>query len=405
MLKYFKYGLAGVFNNLAYTIIVILVGIFYSPQDAILMFAVDASYGLCESFLNSVIKGRFYYKEKNSKGLSLILLCLIVGFLFFLFRKDFGYTMFVLTLIVTLYTVYTVDMAIYENKPILNLSVIYGVGLTLNVFIVLYFNILAEFKLWERLYFCYALSGIIFDAIPNLIFLKYNPISIFKLKIFSIKWYVEELKNIYGSLVRLNQPVLSSLCRLFIVSGLSALECQEALVALLISTEKIARVFFDARYYVLKSRTFALVDSDGKHMDVKNTIELNKTLLIFYIIDMSSLVLLCMSRGIYYLIPIVVFRESFAYFMPCTNFHYFIEFMQYKKRGLVVALCRSACYVVQVLCVMSGNLFFIFAYPVIDSILYYCLIRISYDVYCKRNNINKVNYSIKEVLYGKELIH
>lgn len=50
MLKYFKYGLAGVFNNLAYTIIVILVGIFYSPQDAILMFAVDASYGLCESF-------------------------------------------------------------------------------------------------------------------------------------------------------------------------------------------------------------------------------------------------------------------------------------------------------------------------------------------------------------------
>lgn len=248
------------------------------------MFAVDASYGLCESFLNSVIKGRFYYKEKNSKGLSLVLLGLIICFAFFLFRKDFGYTMFVLTLIVTLYTVYTVDMAIYENKPILNLSVIYGVGLTLNVFIVLYFNILAEFKLWERLYFCYALSGIIFDAIPNLIFLKYNPMSIFKLKIFSIKWYVEELKNIYGSLIRLNQPVLSSLCRLFIVSSLSALEGQEALVALLISTEKIARVFFDARYYVLKSRTYALVDSDGKHMDVGNTIELNKTLLIFYVI-------------------------------------------------------------------------------------------------------------------------
>lgn len=151
------------------------------------MFAVDASYGLCESFLNSIIKGRFYYKEKNSKGLSLVLLGLIISLSFFLFRKDFGYTMFVLTLIISLYTVYTVDMAIYENKPILNLSLIYGVGLTLNVFIVLYFNILADFKLWERLYFCYAFSGIIFDAIPNLVFLKYNPKSIFKIKIFSIK--------------------------------------------------------------------------------------------------------------------------------------------------------------------------------------------------------------------------
>ena len=120
------------------------------------MFAVDASYGLCESFLNSIIKGRFYYKEKNSKGLSLVLLGLIISLSFFLFRKDFGYTMFILTLIISLYTVYTVDMAIYENKPILNLSLIYGVGLTLNVFIVLYFNILADFKLWERLYFCYA---------------------------------------------------------------------------------------------------------------------------------------------------------------------------------------------------------------------------------------------------------
>lgn len=405
MLKYFKYGLAGVFNNLAYTIIVILVGIFYSPQDAILMFAVDASYGLCESFLNSIIKGRFYYKEKNSKGLSLVLLGLIISLSFFLFRKDFGYTMFILTLIISLYTVYTVDMAIYENKPILNLSVIYGVGLTLNVFIVLYFNILADFKLWERLYFCYAFSGIIFDAIPNLVFLKYNPISIFKIKIFSIKWYKEELKNIYGSLIRINQPVLSSLCRMLIVGGLSALKGQEQLVALLISTEKVARVFFDARYYVLKSRTFALVDSDGKHMDVKNTFELNKALLIFYIIDMASLVFLCMSRGIYFLIPIVVFRESFAYLMPCTNFHYFIEFIQYKKQGLIVAICRTICYTVQVLCVMSVNLVFIFAYPVIDAILYYILIRSSYNIYCKRSKINKVNYTLKEVLYGKELIH
>lgn len=97
-----------------------------------------------------------------------------------------------------------------------------------------------------------------------MVFLKYNPISIFKIKIFSIKWYKEELKNIYGSLVRINQPVLSSLCRMLIVGGLSALKGQEQLVALLISTEKVARVFFDARYYVLKSRTFALVDSDGK---------------------------------------------------------------------------------------------------------------------------------------------
>lgn len=88
------------------------------------------------------------------------------------------------------------------------------------------------------------------------------------------------------------------------------------MVALLISTEKVARVFFDARYYVLKSRTFALVDSDGKHMDVKNTFELNKALVIFYIVDMSSLVFLC-----------------------------------------------------------------------------------------KRSKINKVNYTLKEVLYGKELIH
>lgn len=404
MLKYFKYGLAGVFNNLAYTIIVILVGIFYSPQDAILMFSVDASYGLCESFLNSIIKGRFYYKEKNSKGLSLVLLGLIISLSFFLFRKDFGYTMFILTLIISLYTVYTVDMAIYENKPILNLSLIYGVGLTLNVFIVLYFNILADFKLWERLYFCYAFSGIIFDAIPNLVFLKYNPISIFKLKVFSIKWYKEELKNIYGSLIRINQPVLSSLCRMLIVGGLSALKGQEQLVALLISTEKVARVFFDARYYLLKSRTFALVDSDGKHMDVKNTFELNKALLIFYIIDMASLIFLCMSRGIYFLIPIVVFRESFAYLMPCTNFHYFIEFIQYKKQGLIVAICRTTCYTVQVLCVMSGNLVFIFAYPVIDAILYYILIRSSYNIYCKISKINKVNYTIKEVLYGKELI-
>ena len=334
------------------------------------MFAVDASYGLCESFLNSIIKGRFYYKEKNSKGLSLVLLGLIISLSFFLFRKDFGYTMFILTLIISLYTVYTVDMAIYENKPILNLSLIYGVGLTLNVFIVLYFNILADFKLWERLYFCYAFSGIIFDAIPNLVFLKYNPIAIFKIKIFSIKWYKEELKNIYGSLIRINQPVLSSLCRMLIVGSLSVLKGQEQLVALLISTEKVARVFFDARHYVLKSRTFALVDSDGKHMDVKNTFELNKALFIFYIIDMFSLVFLCMSRGIYFLIPIVVFRESFAYLMPCTNFHYFIEFIQYKKQGLIVAICRTICYTVQVLCVMSGNLVFIFAYPIIDTILY-----------------------------------
>lgn len=405
MLKYFKYGLAGVFNNLAYTIIVILVGIFYTPQDAILMFAVDASYGLCESCLNSIIKGRFYYKEKNSKGLSFVLLCLLISFAFFLFRKDFGYTMFVLTLIATLYTVYTVDMAIYENKPILNLSVIYGVGLTLNVSIVLYFNILSDFKLWERLYFCYAFSGIIFDAIPNLVVLKYNPMSIFKLKIFSIKWYKEELKNIYGSLIRINQPILSSICRMFIVGGLSTLQGQEALAALLISTEKVARVFFDARYYVLKSRTFALVDSDGRHMDVKNTFELNKALLLFYIIDMLSLVFICMSRGIYYLIPIVMFRESFAYLMPCTNFHYFIEFIQYKKQGLVVAFCRTTCYIVQVLCVMSGSLVLIFAYPVIDAILYYCLIRIGYTVYCKKNNITKVSYSFRDVIFGKELIH
>ena len=71
------------------------------------MFAVDASYGLCESFLNSIIKGRFYYKEKNSKGLSLVLLGLIISLSFFLFRKDFGYTMFIFnTNNITLYCVY-----------------------------------------------------------------------------------------------------------------------------------------------------------------------------------------------------------------------------------------------------------------------------------------------------------
>ena len=404
MLKYFKYGLAGIFNNLAYTIIIILVGIFYSPQEAILMFKVDAVYGLCENFLSTVSKGRFYYKEKNSKGLSLLMLILLLSLGYFIFKYDFGYTMFVITLISSIYTVYTVDLAVYENKPILNLSVIYGVGLTLNVFVVLYFNIFSEFELWERLYFCYAFSGIIFDAIPNLIFLKYNPINIFKLKVFSFKWYKEEIINIYGSLVRLNQPILSSLCRLFIVNGLSNIRNHEGLVSLLISVDKITRVFQSVRLYILKGRTFALVDSDGKHMDVDDTFSMNKALLVFLIFQGIAISFLCWTRSIVYVIPVMIIRETFAFIMPCTNFHYFTEYLQYKKQGLVVAVVRVFCYLIQVLNVYIGNITLIYMLPIIDSLLYYTLVRVSYNIYCSRNNIIKQSYSIHEILYGKELI-
>ena len=404
MLKYFKYGLAGIFNNLAYTIIVFLVGMFYSPQEATLMFKVDAVYGLCESFLSTLVKGRFYYKEKNSKGLSLLMLTLLLSLLYFTIKCNFGYIMFVITLISSFYTVYTIDLAIYENKPILNLTVIYGIGLTLNVFIVLYFNIFSEFELWERLYFCYAFSGIIFDAIPNLVFLKYNPINIFKLKLFTFELYKEELVNIYGSLKRYNQPILGSLCRLFIVNGLSTLKCNEVLISLIISVDNVTRVFQSAKLYILKGRTFALVDSDGKHMDVEDTFSMNKALFVFLILQGVTISFLCWTRTMIYVIPIMIIRETFAFVMPCTNFHYFAEYLQYKKQGLVVAIIRIFCYFIQVLNVHIGNITLIYMLPIIDSLLYYTLVRVSYNIYCSRNNIVKQSYSIREILYGKELM-
>ena len=88
MLNQIKIGLAGLIASVSTFIVLMLANRYYSNSVMLKYFQIESIIVTIETFIACVCKGKFYDKERDTKGLSLLLMLSIITLIVAIFLKS-----------------------------------------------------------------------------------------------------------------------------------------------------------------------------------------------------------------------------------------------------------------------------------------------------------------------------
>ena len=125
MLNQIKIGLAGLIASISTFVILMLANRYYSDSIMLKYFQIESIVVTVETFIACVCKGKFYDKERDTKGLSLLLMLSIITLIVAILLRSVVPVLASLSFIADCYVCYVDDLAIYKSKDILTPSIVY----------------------------------------------------------------------------------------------------------------------------------------------------------------------------------------------------------------------------------------------------------------------------------------
>ena len=87
MWKQIKIGLAGILQSLGYFLVLFLVLSMFDSKDIIKIYSVESIYLIFDSLQMCVVRGKFYFKDRDTKGMTVLYFVSIVVIVAGIFRE------------------------------------------------------------------------------------------------------------------------------------------------------------------------------------------------------------------------------------------------------------------------------------------------------------------------------
>ena len=118
-------------------VILMLLNRNYDSSEILQYFRVNSVIVTTDTFIACVARGKFYDKDRNTKGLTLLLVLAILSLFYGLVTFNSVWVLGSIMCVGCGYTVYATDMAIYQGKDTLAPSLLYSATRVLLAYVIL----------------------------------------------------------------------------------------------------------------------------------------------------------------------------------------------------------------------------------------------------------------------------
>lgn len=268
-------------------VILMLLNRNYDSSEILQYFKVNSVIITTDTFIACVARGKFYDKDRNTKGLTLLLVLAILSLLYGLVTFNSVWVLGSIMCVGCGYTVYATDMAIYQGKDTLAPSLLYSATRVLLAYVILQLKLFKLDTLASSTIFITTFSDIVVGVLFKRVYWRIRFRNVFKVS-FSFEWIKQEVKGILDTLKKNNNSILSRVIKIFVTVSLSSIEGAENTSRFILIVQDAGVPFFLARDYNFKSKLNRIADTDGIDMKTEEDKHIYATCMFWYVLVVSS---------------------------------------------------------------------------------------------------------------------
>lgn len=281
-------------------------------------------------------RGKFYNKERDTRGLTLLLIVAIISLLYGLVTFNSVWMLGSIIGVGCGYTVYSTDMAIYQGKDTLVPSLLYSATRVLLAYIILQLKLFKLDTLASSTIFITAFSDIVIGVLFKRVYWRISFKSVFKVS-FSFEWIKQEVKGILDTLKKNNNSILSRVIKIFVTVSLSSINGAENISRFILTVQDAGVPFFLARDYNFKSKLNRIADTDGIDMKTREDKQIYATCMFWYMLVVGSVFYYSSTIEV----PLVVFItmliiQSIHYLCFMGNLFFWESVLKNRSYGLKI---------------------------------------------------------------------
>ena len=398
MIKNLKIGISGIIVSISYFILLYLLNSNFEARVILEFFKIEAIFVAVATFGDCVCRGKFYGTDRNSDGISLLVVIYTIALIVGVIKRDVILVLLSAELIVSAYNVYTEELAVYNGKDILVPTLMYTVGkIGLSILII---EIGVDFGLngVQSIILVMSLSDILFSFIVKRIYWGYRVRDIIKIKVTNLGWYREEINGIVSAILKNNNVVLSKIVKIFVTSRLAGIPGIENIANFIILSQKSEVPFFNARDYNFKNKRNRIADTDGESMKTEEDISIYKIILLWYICAVLTILYFGIDIPKWYVIVILV-SHFMQYFSFVGNLFFWETVLKYRNKGFAVTVYYIFIHFNRLILLFLTKSINVYLYVMIaEPVLHYIYIYILYKLDRKHLGREIKVYSIKEMI-------
>lgn len=389
MWKQIKIGLAGILQSLGYFLVLFLVLSMFDSKDIIKIYSVESIYLIFDSLQVCVARGKFYSKDRDTKGMTVLYFVSIIVVVAGIFTRSLGVASLGVVCFILNYIYYAEELALYEQKDVLLPNIVYIAIRFMIAFVIFKFELLSEFELWHRFVFARALSEVVGNFLFKRLMWNYSLLSFVNFnKDFSLL-LKEEFNGIKESLIRDNNTLVTKVFKSVVIIGLSSIKGAESIVSFILTVQKLGIPLFTARDFNYKVKRNRIVDTDGETMQVpEDKYIFRVSCLWLLLIILTPIVSWYFNRVPVYIVFILIVIQFLHYFVFMNNLFFRETLLKNRGRGFSVTRIYIIKHGLRALLLVLTQSFLVYLFSMwFEVLLHYAFITYLYKKECSKYNL------------------
>jgi membrane protein len=392
MWKQIKIGLAGILQSLGYFLVLFLLLSMFDSKDIIKIYSVESIYLIFDSLQWCVARGKFYSKDRDTKGMTVLYFVSIVVVVAGIFTRSLGVASLGVICFILNYIYYAEELALYEQKDVLLPNIVYIAIRFMIAFVIFKFELLSEFELWHRFFFARALSEVVGNFSFKRLIWNYSLLSFVNFnKDFSLL-LKEEFNGIKESLIRDNNTLVTKVFKSVVTIGLSSIKGAESIVSFILTIQKLGIPLFTARDFNYKVKRNRIVDTDGETMQVpEDKFIFRVSCLWLLLVILTPIVSWYFNRVPVYIVFILMVTQFLHYSVFMNNLFFRETFLKNRGRGFSVTRIYILKHGLRALLLVLTQSFLVYLF----SMWFEVLLHYAFTTYLYKKECNKYNLKYK----------
>lgn len=353
----------------------------------------ESIYLIFDSLQGCVARGKFYSKDRDTKGMTVLYFVSIVVIVAGIFTRSLGVASLGVVCFILNYIYYAEELALYEQKDVLLPNIVYIAIRFMIAFVIFKFELLSEFELWHRFFFARALSEVVGNFLSKRLIWNYSLLSFVNFnKDFSLL-LKEEFNGIKESLVRDNNTLVTKVFKSVVTIGLSSIKGAESIVSFILTIQKLGIPLFTARDFNYKVKRNRIVDTDGETMQVpEDKYIFRVSCLWLLLIILTPIVSWYFNRVPIYIVFILMITQFLHYSVFMNNLFFRETFLKNRGRGFSVTRIYILKHGLRALLLVLTQSFLVYLF----SMWFEVLLHYAFITYLYRKEYNKYNLRYKK---------
>lgn len=400
MLNQIKIGLAGLIASVSTFVILMLANRYYPDSIMLKYFQIESIIVTTETFIACVCKGKFYDKERDTKGLSLLLTISAIALIIAIALRNTILILASLSFIADCYVCYVDDLAIYKSKDILTPSIVYTLFKTLLAILIIKFKVFMLIDEVTSIVFINTFSDVILLMVFKRIYWNIKFSNVFNISVFDTGWYKSEIKGIINTLMKNNNSITSRVIKIFVTVSISKISGYESVANFILTVQKAGVPFFAARDLNYKKKLNRIADTNELDMKTDSDKSIFRAVMLWYAGVLATVLYYAYSIKVQLVFIVLMgLVQTIHYFVFTGNLYFQETVLKNRNYGVKITLFYILAHTSRfVIMNITGSIYAYIIVMFIEPVVHYIYIYYMYRNNRIKNNEEVKIYSLKEII-------